>query len=145
MNFSALNHWLDDLALSLSPAEMRMLMRVIAQGLRTRMRDRIKQQQNPDGTKFIPRKRDQIGNIRRTGAMFQRINAYIKTDYSKDHAAVGFSHSTAKIARIHQHGLTRRPSPISKPVAYAKRELVGFSDDDVSWIKTTILDFMSKK
>lgn len=145
MNFSALSHWLDGLAVALSPAEMRMLMRIITQGLRTRMRDRIKQQQNPDGTKFIPRKRDQIGNIRRSGAMFQRINAYIKTDYSKDHAAVGFAYGTGQIARIHQFGLTRRPSAKSKPVAYPKRELAGFSEDDVSWIQKTILDFMSKK
>ena len=76
---------------------------------------------------------------------FQRINAYIKTDYSKDHAAVGFAYGTGQIARIHQFGLTRRPSAKSKPVAYPKRELAGFSEDDVSWIQKTILDFMSKK
>nr|WP_266095754.1 phage virion morphogenesis protein [Acinetobacter dispersus] len=124
---------------------MRSLMRKLTQGLRIRMRDRVKQQRDPEGFRYIPRKRDQIGKIRRTGALFQMIGRQIKTEYSDKKAAVGFSGRTAKIAQIHQEGLTQRPSRTADPVAYPRRELVGFSEDDKSWIETTIFEFLSSK
>lgn len=145
MDISGLNHWLDDLALALEPAEMRGLMRQLTQGLRTRMRDRVKQQRDPDGFRFIPRKRDQIGKIRRSGALFQRIGRQIKTEYSATKAAVGFSGRTGNIARVHHDGLTERPTDLANPVAYPRRQLVGFSEDDLKWIEQTIVSFMSSK
>ncbi len=140
-----LQRWLDPLVLQLEPSQRRNLMRQLAQGLRVRMRDRIKQQRDPDGHRFIPRKRDQIGNIKRQGAMFQRIGSRIKTDYSADHAAVGFGGRDATIARVHQNGGTVRPSRIAAPVRYARRELAGFSADDTRWLKQQISDYLVKR
>lgn len=145
MDISALSNWLDNLALSLSPSERRNLLRILSNGLRTRMRDRIKQQRDPDGFRFIPRKRNQIGNIRRQGELFQRLGRRIRTEYSANHAAVGFSGRTGFIAKVHQEGLTQRPTKFAKPYAYPQRKTIGFSDDDVRWIEQTILNFVGNK
>lgn len=145
MDISALSNWLDNLALSLSPSERRNLLRILSNGLRTRMRDRIKQQRDPDGFRFIPRKRDQIGNIRRQGALFQRLGRHMRTKYSANHSAVGFSGRTGFIAKVHQEGLTQRPKKNANLIAYPKRKTVGFSDDDVKWIEQAILIFLSQK
>lgn len=142
---AGLNHWLDQLALQLEPGQRRELMRRLAQGLRTRFRERIKQQRDPDGHRYIPRKRDQVGNIKRQGEMFQRIGRSLKTDYSADHAAIGFGGRESRIARIHQEGLTDRPSRFAQPTAYPRRELVGFSDDDTRWLQQQISDYLAKQ
>lgn len=140
---AGLNHWLDDLAAQLEPAQRRELMRRLAQGLRVRMRDRIWQQRDPDGSRFIPRKRDQIGNIKRQGAMFKQLVGRIKTDYSADHAAVGFGGRDGFIARIHQEGRTVRPYKTAQPTRYPGRELAGFGQDDVKWIEQQITNYLN--
>jgi phage virion morphogenesis protein len=137
-----LQHWLDRLALSLSPAQRKTLMQKLAQGLRLRTRQRITAQQDPDGNQFIPRKRQQIRRIRRD-AMFSKLSKKIKTQVSADHLAVGLSGRDGKIARIHHYGLSDKPSRTQNPVRYAKRELIGFSDDDQQWIKQHIQEFIS--
>lgn len=143
-NFSLLNQWLDQFAEQLQPGQKRYLMRMISQGLRVRMRDRIKQQKDPDGRRFIPRKRDQIGKIKRSGAMFQNIGRHIKTQYSDTKASVGFNGATGRIATIHQYGKVDRPTSKAKPTRYEKRELVGFSEDDIKYIEQTIIEFLGK-
>lgn len=129
-----LNHWLDQIALRLEPGQRRELMRRLAQGLRVRHRDRIKQQRDPDGYRFIPRKRNQIGRIKRQGALFQNIGKQLKTEYSSDHAAVGFGGRTAFVASVHQEGKNIKPNKFAKATQYPIRKLVGFSKDDIKWI-----------
>lgn len=128
--YAGLDHWLDQIALRLEPTQRRELMRRLAQGLRVHQRDRIKQQRDPDGNRFIPRKRNQIGNKKRQGALFQNIGKQIKTEYSADHAAVGFGGRTATVAEVHQQGKTIEPSRYAKATNYPIRALVGFSQDD---------------
>jgi len=140
--YVGLEHWLDQIALRLGPAQRRELMRRLAQGLRVRTRDRIKQQRDPDGHRFIPRKRNQIGNKKRQGALFQNIGKEIKTEYSADHAAVGFGGQTAAVAEVHQQGKTIKPSRYAKATHYPIRELVGFSKDDEKWIATEVKFFL---
>ncbi|MGS0705798.1 phage virion morphogenesis protein [Acinetobacter sp. ANC 3781] len=132
--YAGLDHWLDQIALRLEPTQRRELMRRLAQGLRVRQRDRIKQQRDPNGHRFIPRKRNQIGNKKRQGDLFQNIGKDIKTEYSADHAAVGFGGRTAVVAEVHQQGKTIKPSRYAKATHYPIRELVGFSKDDEKWI-----------
>lgn len=139
-----LNHWLDQISLRLEPGQRRELMRRLAQGLRVRHRDRIKQQRDPDGYRFIPRKRNQIGRIKRQGALFQNIGKQIKTEYSSDHAAVGFGGRTAFVARVHQEGENIKPIKYSKATQYPIRKLVGFSKDDEKWVVSTIKDYLIK-
>lgn len=140
--YAGLDHWLDQIALRLEPIQRRELMRRLAQGLKVRQRDRIKQQRDPDGHRFIPRKRNQIGNKKRQGALFQNIGKEIKTEYSADHTAVGFGGRTAIVAEVHQQGKTIKPSRYAKATHYPIRELVGFSKDDEKWIQTEINKFI---
>lgn len=140
---NGLNHWLDQIALLLEPSQRRELMRRLAQGLRVRFRDRIKQQRDPNGSRFIPRKRDQIGNIKRQGAMFKNIGKQLKTEYSENHAAVGFGGRTGFVASVHQEGKSIRPNKNAKPTRYPIRETVGFSKDDQEWIKSEIQKFLT--
>lgn len=138
-----LNHWLDQIALRLEPGQRRELMRRLAQGLRVRHRDRIKQQRDADGYRFIPRKRNQIGRIKRQGALFQNIGKQLKTEYSSDHAAVGFGGRTASVARVHQQGENIKPNRYAKPTQYPIRALVGFSQEDKKRIQQEILSFLT--
>ncbi|AMW79746.1 phage morphogenesis protein [Acinetobacter sp. TGL-Y2] len=140
--YSGLNHWLDQFLQHLEPAQRRELMRRISQGLRIRSKDRINQQRDPDGNRFIPRKRNQIGSKKRQGALFQKIGRDIKTEYSADHAAVGFGGRTAQIAEVHQEGKTIKPSRYAKATKYPIRALVGFSKDDEKWIESEIQKFL---
>lgn len=142
--YSGLNHWLDQIALRLEPTQRRELMRRLAQGLRVRQRDRIKQQRDPDGHRFIPRKRNQIGRIKRQGALFQNIGKQLKTEYSSDHAAVGFGGRTAFVARVHQEGENIKPSKYAKATQYPIRKLVGFCKDDEKWVTSTINNYLIK-
>ena len=136
-----LHHWLAGLEHQLEPAQQRELLRRIVQQLRVNMRDRIKQQREPSGKQFTPRKRSQIGRIRRQAGMFQRIGRDIKTEYSADHASVGFAGRTASIAKVHQQGLVVKPGPNISPVRYAVRELVGWSEEDKRWVAQQFQDY----
>lgn len=139
-----LREWLDGLALSLAPAESKQLMQSLAQGLRVRTRQRVNAQRDPEGNRFIPRKRDQLGRIRRD-AMFNKLPRQLKTQYSSEHAAVGLAGNQAKIARVHQYGLNDRPSRGQQPVRYVRRELLGFSTDDQTWAMQHIQEFISQR
>ena len=140
-SFAALDRWFDQFLQHLDPSQRRELMRRLAQGLRVRSKDRIKQQKEPDGNRFTPRKRDQIGNIKRKGTMFNKIGQQLKTEYSANHAAVGFGGRSAYIAKVHQEGKTIRPTDRAKPTKYPIRELVGFSQADQKWIETELERF----
>ena len=140
-SFAALNRWFDQFLQHLEPSQRRELMRRLAQGLRVRSKDRIKQQKEPNGNRFTPRKRDQIGSIKRKGAMFKKIGQQLKTEYSADKASVGFGGRTAQIAKVHQEGKTIRPTDRAKPTKYPIRELVGFSQADQKWIETELERF----
>ena len=136
-----LQDWLDAIAQSLSPDQRKALMQKIAQGLRVRTRQRIAAQRDPNGQQFIPRKREQVGRIRR-GAMFAKLPKKLKTEYSADHAAVGFKGRDAQVARVHQLGLSDRPNRRQNPIRYPIRELLGFSDDDRAWVAQQIQKFI---
>jgi phage virion morphogenesis protein len=137
-----LQHWLDHLAMNLSPAQRKTLMQSLAQGLRVRTRQRINAQRDPEDNRFILRKRDQLGRIRRE-AMFNKLPRQLKTQYSSEHAAVGLAGRNAFIARVHQYGLNDRPSRNTQPVRDARRELLGFSADDQQWIISQITAFLT--
>lgn len=140
-SFAALDRWFDQFLQHLEPSQRRELMRRLAQGLRIRAKDRIKQQRDPNGNRFIARKRDQIGNIKRKGTMFKKIGQQLKTEYSADKASIGFGGRSAYIATVHQEGRTIRPTDRAKPTKYPIRELVGFSQADQKWIETELERF----
>lgn len=144
-SFAALNRWFDQFFKHLEPSQRRELMRRLAQGLRIRSKDRISQQRDPSGNRFKPRKWDQIGSIKRKGAMFKKIDQQLKTEYSADKASVGFGGRTAQIAKVHQEGKTIRPADRAKSTKYPIRELVGFSQEDQKWIIKQITYYFLKQ
>ena len=95
------------------------------------------------GTGGGGRIRQQFGQIR-SGAMFTKIPRQLRTVYSSEQAAVGFTGRIASVARIHQYGLRDRPSRNQQPVSYPQRELLGFSQDDQAWIMQKIQELISQ-
>lgn len=140
-NFDELNPWLERINQQLDDGQKRRLNRRLATKLRTAMKRRIRDQKDPSGRKFTPRKRDRVGSIKR-GAMFKRLPRMIKTAYSSRHAEVGFGGRTAEVMKVHQYGQTIKPSENASPTRYPVRETVGFSDDDKELIMNEIKEFL---
>lgn len=146
-DFDALGEWLSAISDRLSDDERTVLLRRIAQTLKSRHAERIKSNTAPSGAKFAPRKkksgkfRTQKGKIKR-GAMFKRASRLLKTAYSSSHAEIGYDGKIADIMSVHQYGLSIRPSPSMRPTTYAVREAVGFGDEDVEFIKAEIERFL---
>lgn len=146
-----LEHWAAPLLAKLQAGERRALARRIGIELRKSQQQRIAAQQNPDGSKFAPRKpqakglRARAGEIRR-GAMFTKIRQArfltVKADASQ--ISIGFFGRVSRIARVHQEGLSDRPSRTAQPVRYERRELLGFTDRDREMIRDALLKHLSK-
>lgn len=132
---------------TLSPASRRRLAADIAKELRRSQQQRIKQQKAPDGSPYQARKRQPLrakkGRIKR--AMFQKLrtNRYMKASSRNDTAVVEFSGKVQRIARIHQFGLKDRSNKNSREVLYPQRELLGFPNFDVDFIKSVIINHLS--
>lgn len=146
-DLTQLDDWLAQLLAKLTPAERRTLARRVATGLRRRQRERIKAQQNPDGSAYAPRKpqnRHQAGAIRRRG-MFAKLRTakYLRTRTGKDAAVAGFYGRIAHIARVHQYGLRDRVEPGGPRVQYPQRQLLGFSEDDREAIRDALLKHLT--
>ncbi len=139
--FDGLVDWAKQITEGLSDSEKRKLTKRLSTKFKQQMRKRIRSQKDPSGAKFIPRKRDQRGRIRR-GAMFQRLPRLIKTAYNSSKAEVGFKGLTAQIMQTHQDGGLARPSPNQDPVRYPVRKTVGFSEEDIRIFKDEIEKFM---
>ncbi len=142
-DLQALEDWVAPLLAQLDRKARRTLARQVAQDLRRAQRERIKAQQNPDGTPYEPRKpqhRAQQGAIRRR-AMFAKIRTakYLKARGSLEGAEVGFVSRVARIARVHQEGLRARVDRDGPRVRYPERRLVGFSHADRELIQDSVL------
>lgn len=140
-NFAELAPWLERIAQQLNDGQKRTLNRRLSTKLRANLKRRLAAQTDPDGRRFTPRKRNQIGSIR-SGAMFKRLPKMIKTAYSSSHAEVGFSGRTAEVMAVHQYGKTIKPSANARATRYAIRETVGWSDDDKQIIIDEIKEFL---
>lgn len=144
-DLSELATWAAPLLAKLNGQARRAMMRDLAKGLRQRQSDRIKAQQNPDGSAYVPRKpqaliRSKQGRIKQT--LFNRLtkSAHLKIAVTEGSAAVGFNGRTARIARVHQLGLRDRVSQYRATYDYPKRELLGFADSDRHWINDFLID-----
>lgn len=142
-----LEDWAAPLLARISPAEQRKLVRSIAQDLRRRQATRIKAQQNPDGSAFVPRKPQPV-RYRKPGQIKQmfgklRMAKHLKVLKSGSGSAVGILGRSARIARVHQYGLIDQVEPGGPSVQYPERILLGFSDDDVERIRDLLLEHLA--
>lgn len=90
-----MDEWLAALQANLEPAARNRMMRQLAQELRqTQQQNNIRQQRNPDGTGYEPRRvtaRTKKGRIKRQVFAKLRTTKYLKSAATADSASVGFA------------------------------------------------------
>ena len=144
-NLETLETWAAVLLARLEPAARNKLARSIGQELRRSQQKRITAQQNPDGSKYAPRKqrnlRGKQGRVRRKLAMFKKLRtaSYLKVRSDSNAISVGFTGRIARIARVHQYGLKDRAERGALDVRYEQREVLGFDEGDLSLIHSGLL------
>lgn len=140
-SLTQLEDWTAPLLAKLSSGQRAKLASEIARDLRHSQQQRIKEQRNPDGSAYAPRKSQQKqGRIKRR-AMFTKLrtNKYLKQRTSAAQISVGFFGRVARLASVHQHGLRDRVQRNGPNVQYAQRQLLGFSDADKQKIMDTLV------
>ena len=148
-NLEVLETWAAMLLERLEPGERVKLARSIGQELRRSQQKRVMAQENPDGSKFAPRKhrnlRGKQGRIQRKLAMFKKLRtaSYLKVHGDTNGVTVGFTGRIAQIARVHQYGLKDRAEPGARDVRYEKREVLGFTEEAVELIRDRLLGHLS--
>jgi len=144
-NLEALETWAAVLLARLEPGERSKLARSIGQELRRSQQKRVMAQENPDGSKYAPRKhrdlRGKQGRVRRKLAMFKKLRTarYLKVRGDSNGITVGFTGRVARIARVHQYGLKDRAELGAPDVRYEQRELLGFTETDIDLIRDSLL------
>ncbi len=132
----------------LSDAELRKLEMSIARKLRASQKARITKQQNPDSSKYVPRKtrlRDKKNKIK--NKMFNVIKSakYMRIERNAQGVAVGFAGRVSFIDRVHQFGLRDKVEKDGPTVKYASRELLGFTEQEIKMIETEVMNHISTK
>ena len=146
-NLRALEDWAGALLAKLSAGERRQLTQSIARDLRRSQQQRITGQKNPDGSAYIPRKtqpaREKKGRIKK---MFSKLKQgkHLRIQATPEAAYVGFVGRAARIARVHQEGLSDRVSRGGPMTTYAQRQLLGLTDPERELIHDRLLEHLSK-
>lgn len=141
----ALEDWAAGLLGQLEPASRNKLARSVGQALRRSQQQRIIAQQNPDGSKYAPRKqralRGKQGRVKRKVKMFQKLRtaSFLKMHGNCNAISVGFTGRVARIAKVHQHGLKDRAEPNAPDTTYQSRALLSFTEVDLDLIKDSLL------
>ena len=141
-NVLELGNFLQPLLERLSMGERARLAKQIGRDLRKSQGKRISEQKNPDGSSYTPRRkrlREQKGKIKRK--MFTKIKntSNLKVLSNADSIAIGFVGRVARIARVHQEGLKDRAEKGAPDVVYPKRELLGFTEQDIKLVEDSFL------
>jgi phage virion morphogenesis protein len=145
----ALEDWAAGLLGQLEPTSRNRLARSIGQALRRSQQQRIIDQQNPDGSKYAPRKhrnlRGKVGRLKRKARMFQKLRTarFFKVQGDGSGISVGFTGRIARIARVHQYGLRDRAERGAPDVKYEQREVLGFTEADLDLIRDGLLRHLS--
>lgn len=150
-DLTALEDWAGALLDQLGPSGRRKAAKAVATALRKSQQQRIAQQQNPDGSPFVPRKaqpgklRGKRGRIKRA-AMFTKLRraTYLKARADADSASVEFVGRAATIAEVHQYGRTDKVNKRGTLVRYPRRLLLGFSADDRQLVRDVLIDHLSQ-
>jgi len=146
----ALEEWAAGLLAQLEPVSRNNLTRGLGQALRRSQQQRIIAQQNPDGSKYVPRKkrnlRDKPDRVKRKVRMFQKLRttSFLKIQGEGGAISVGFVGRIAKISKVHQYGLKDRAARGAPNIAYDQRKLLGFTDADIDLIKNNLLSHLTK-
>ena len=148
-NLEALETWAAVLLARLEPGERSKLTRSIGQDLRRSQQKRVMEQENPDGSKFAPRKqrnlRGKQGRVKRKLAMFKKLRtaSYLRVGGDSNSVSVGFTGRIARIAKVHQYGLKDRAERGAPDIRYDQREILGFTNADLDLIRDSLLTHLS--
>lgn len=148
-NLEALETWAAVLLARLEPGERSKLARSIGQELRRSQQKRVMAQENPDGSKYAPRKhrdlRGKQGRVKRKLAMFKKLRtaSYLKVRGDSNAVTVGFTGRISRIARVHQYGLKDRAERGAPDVRYDQREVLGFTNADLDLIRDSLLIYLA--
>lgn len=148
-NLEALEGWAGGLLSQLEPAARTKLARELGQALRRSQQQRIAAQRNPDGSKYVPRKqrdlRGKQGRVKRKAQMFKKLRTakHMKAWGDSEAVAVGFAGRVARIARVHQYGLSDRAQPGVSDVRYAARQVLGLAQAEVELIRDILVTRLS--
>ncbi|WP_213993914.1 phage virion morphogenesis protein [Sodalis sp. dw_96] len=122
---------LEGLIAALSPQARKKLAVTIAKKMRASQQQRIKRQQAPDGTPYVPRKaqplRKKKGRVKREMFCKLRTHRYMKARGDSDSAVVEFTDRVQRIARAHHYGLRERPLLHDIHIKNEERPLIGFN------------------
>ena len=145
-DLQALEDWAGALLNRMEPKERRTLTQRLARELRRSQQQRIKAQQNPDGTAYAPRKkqlRSKAGRIRQR-KMFTGLSKakYLKASSNANGLSVGFVGRTAWIARVHQRGLRDSAAKGGPKIDYTQRRLLGLTKADLDMIRDGLLNHL---
>ena len=144
-DLSRLENWVEPLLQQITPAARKRLAKKIGTQLRRSQQQRIKAQQNPDGTRYAPRRAQQKSGAINRKAMFIKLKRakYFKVKANADKLSVGFFGRVAIIAQVHQQGLRDKAHKNARSIRYKKRELLGFTARDKDLILDGLLDHLS--
>lgn len=147
-DLNAIEEWAGGLLAQLQPGQRRAVAIDIARELRRSQQARIKDQRNPDGTPYEPRKpklRAKAGRIKRR-AMFAKLRTiqYLKIDADGNGLAVGFAGRVAALARVHQEGETSPVRPGGPRYKYPVRQLLGFTASEREMIQDRLLAHLTR-
>ncbi|MEQ5834226.1 phage virion morphogenesis protein [Marinobacter sp. NFXS9] len=144
-DIDALSGWVEPLLRKMDTAERRKLMKVISRDLRKANQERMKQQEDPDGQRWEPRKKRNLrgkkGAIRKK-AMFTKLRTakYLKIRTSPDEAGLAFAGPVGRIAAIHHFGLRAKVDKDGPVYDYPARRLLGFGREDLERIADRVLE-----
>ncbi|MCG9124968.1 phage virion morphogenesis protein [Laribacter hongkongensis] len=140
MSLAVLESELAGLLQQTGPAARRQLAREIGRELRRSQQKRIAAQQNPDGSRFAPRKPQlrQRTPVRRQ--MFTRLRTarYLQLETTPEAVAIAFVSSVARIAKVHQFGEEDEVRP-GLTARYPARELLGMTEEDIGRVQEAVL------
>lgn len=141
-DFARLPQYTNEILQKMSPSERAKLSRTIGRDIRNSQKQRITSQQNTDGSSYASRKkrlRDRMKSKVRN-KMFSKIKSltYLKVMTDADSIDIGFAGRIARIARVHQYGLRDRAEKNAPTVQYAKRELLGLTEKEITNIASLL-------
>lgn len=141
-NLHALATWAEPLLQTLTAKERTALLKRLAIALRKRNQQRIQKQRTPQGQPFEPRK----NTAARPRALFTQLRKtrHIKTQATPASATLAIIGRAGYIAAIHQHGRVSHIEHKNGPTTqYPKRELLGFSADDLEFIEQFLINALA--
>lgn len=153
-DLNALEEWAGALLARMEPAARRKVAVDVGRELRRSQQQRIKQQQNPDGSAFEPRKprmvmrdarlREKEGRIKRR-FMFAKLRTakFLKVTVDRDGLAIGFTGRAARLARVHQEGQTASVDRNGATYTYPIRQVLGFTQAEREMIHAKLLEHLA--